>query len=244
LIFLLIAIGLAQASSTTAEADPQALVETLRAASVRAGQGAHPSWHDAQCGVVGRSRVYWFYGDSGLLVFGKSGGLLLRVSGRYPRDIETHDVDHDGRPELTFEIRTGGGTGTLTLERHIYFFDGQRFAPALRVVSSSYTDSTWFGVLRRKEESFLIPMLSSDGEIRFRDTDGDGRTDLAQAIERRWWGGLDEGRTKLETGPDWVSRRLRARFGIGLGAVQERVVATWRRSPAAPVFVLALTGDR
>jgi hypothetical protein len=237
LIPLLLAIGLGQASAG-AETDPQQLVETLRAASVRAGQGGHPSWRDAQCGVVGRSRVCWFYGEEGLLVFGRSGGLLLRVSGRYPRDIETRDLDHDGRPELTFEIRTGGGTGTLTLERRIHFFDGQRFAPALRVVSYSYTDSAWLGVLRRNQESFPVPMLSSDGEIRFRDTDGDGRADLAEAVERRWWGALDEGRRRFGTGPEWVSRRLRAQFGMGLGVVHERVVATWARTPADPVFLL------
>ena len=233
----LIAIGLGQSSSTSAETDRQ-LVETLRAAGVRAGQEEHREWNDAQCGIVGRSRLCWFFGESGVLVFGRSGGLLLRVSGRYPTNIKTRDFDHDGRPELTFEIRTGGGTGTFTIERQIYFFDGQRFAPAVHVVSASYTDSIWFGVLRRNQESFLIPALSSAGEIRFRDTDGDGRNDLAQAIDRRWWGELDEGRKRLETGPDWVSRRLRAQFGIGLGAVQERVVATWARSPAAPVFVM------
>jgi hypothetical protein len=234
----LVLAGAGQLPVKPSAGDPRELVERLREFAVRAGQPRHDAWDDAQCGTVGGSRLCWFYGESGLLVFGRSGGLLLRVDGRYPTDVETRDFDHDARPELTFVIRTGGGTGTLTLERHIYFFDGRRFAPALRVVSSAYTDSSWFGVLRRGNESFLVPMLSTTGEIRFRDTDGDGREDVAEAVERRWWGDqVDAAARRLASGPDWASNRLQQVHGLSLGEVNERVVRVWVRSADAAIFV-------
>lgn len=237
-IAVLIVLGLGQTPIASSTGDRLKLVETLRAHGVRAGQPKHNDWNEAQCGIVGRSQMCWFYGESGVLVFGRSGGLLLRIDARYPWDIETRDFDHDGRPELTLVIRVRGGTGTLAKERQIYFFDGQRFAPPLCVTSYSYTDSSWFGHLNRGAESFLIPMLSTTGEIRFRDTDNDGRADIAEAVERRWWGEqLNSGDRTLDAGPAWASARLRARFGFGLGAVDQRVVATWTRSAIKPMFL-------
>ena len=217
------------------------LLELLTAAATRSHSGWVGDGMIEGHGTVGGSFVAWLESDGSIRVFGKSGGLLLNIRGRIPKPPAAIDVDGDGRNEFVADV-VGTGTGLYVNYHEIYFFDDRRFAPPLRVMTYGDTDSTWFGHLRRGEELFLIPPLGQDGELRFHDTDGDGVADVAEAVERRWWGSRDneaapDKRRTFAEGPRWASEMLRRRDGLPLGRVQTRVVNRWRRDPVAKVFV-------
>ncbi len=189
-------------------------------------------------GRVGGSFIAWLEGEGSLRVFGRGGGLLLDTYSPLPPRPRLKDVDGDGRNELI--VQSGSrGTGLYHSFELVYFFDDRQFADPLSATTYSYTDSTWFGFLRRGQEQFLIPPISSNGRITFRDTDGDGIKDLAEAVERRWFGSQDDsGHASLEDGPAWANAKLRKCFDLTLGRVQTKVVTRWRRHATQPIFVL------
>jgi hypothetical protein len=211
------------------------LAALLQEAARRAGREHRHTIADAGCASIARSLVCWAAGESGVQAFGRSGGLLLDAKdGWYPSRVRATDADGDGRLDLAFEFTVGRGTGTSRVDSRIYMFDGQRFAPPIIALAYSYIDSSWLGRMKRGMEEFVVPTLTSEGRIRFRDSDHDGRADVAEAVERRWWGSQAErgarGKPVFDKGPAWASARLKREHGFGLGVVDERVVATWTRT--------------